>query len=129
MDTQGLSLLSAAFLAWVAIVHVVLALGVRQGELVWSGRRPGRLLPEARWHSGFYAVFLVLSAFVLVALGGLVEFYFVPHRWHRSAGFVVTALLGVASLLSFGWGSTWERILFGPMTLLGAGLAGYLTFG
>lgn len=128
MGVHDLSLLSACLLVWIAIVHLLMALGLRRGELVWSGRHPRLLDVESRWRSAFYALFLVVAALALATFGDVIQVVTVPARWYRSIGFTVMALLGVATIYSFGWGSRWERLLFGPMTLLGAIMAGYLTF-
>ncbi len=129
MDTENLSLLAAGLLVWVAIVHLVMAFGVRRGELVWSGRYPRLLTPPFRWRSVFYAVFLSFSAWVLVAFAGVVDIAPVPANWIRSAGWVVSVFLAIAAVYSIFRGSKWERLAFGPITLFGSILAGWLTFG
>lgn len=129
LDLTSISMVTAALLAWVALVHFVLAFGVRRGELVWSGRYPRLLTPEYRRRSLGYALFVLLSAWVLAAYGGVVELSPVPERWMRSAGWVITVFLGIAALYSFIRGTRWERLLLGPMALLGSLLAGWLTFG
>jgi len=128
MGTEAYSLLAAGLLAWVALVHLVLATGVRRGELVWAGHYPRLLAPPLRRMSIYYAVAVLLSAWVIAAFGGAVDLSPVPHLWMRSAGWVVTVFLGMAALLSFLRGSRWERFLFGPITLFGAVLAGLMTF-
>jgi hypothetical protein len=126
MDVGFLATMSGALLVWIATVHLVLASGVRRGELVWSGRHP-RLLPRGlRWRSILYALALVASAWLLAALAGVIG----PDvsRWSRSIGFVLTVFLGLAGLASLLKGSRWERILFAPFTLFGAALACWLAF-
>lgn len=129
MNTESLALLSAGLLTWVAIVHLVMAFGTRRGELVWSGVYPRLLTPPFRWRSLFYAIFLLLSAWILLAFSGVVTVAPVPDDWIRSGGWVVTVFLAVAATYSIIKGSKWERLLFGPITLFGALLAGWLTFG
>jgi hypothetical protein len=128
MRLPAVSLLAAGLFVWVAIVHLVMAAGVRRGELVWSGRYPRRLVPSLRWRSLGYAILLVLSAWVVAAFGRAIDFAPVPERWLRSAGWVVTSFLSVAVVYSVFWGSRWERWFFLPITLFGAILAGWLTF-
>lgn len=128
MDIRDFALLAAGLLVWIAIVYAALAMGLRRGDLVWAGRSPRLLSAESRWHSALYAIFLVAAAAVIAGLAGYIDFGFVPERWHRSVGFAATAFLGVAAIVSIGWGSRWERLLFGPLTLIGALMAGYLTF-
>ena len=128
MTTEASSLVAAALLAWVALVYLLMASGVRRGELVWAGRYPRRLPPTLRRASLFYAVSLLLSGWVIIAYTGVVNLAPVPEIWLRSAGWVVTVYLGVASGYSLLRGSKWERLLFAPITVLGALLAGYLTF-
>jgi hypothetical protein len=45
-----------------------------------------------------------------------------------SATFSVTAFLGIYFIYAVFKGSRWERWLFAPIVLSGAGLAGWLTF-
>lgn len=129
MSVPALSLLAAGLFFWVAVVHLLMAAGVRRGELVWSGRYPRRLTPELRWRSLLYALLLLASAWVMATFGGAIDFAPVPQRWLRSAGWSVTAFLAVAALYSLLKGSRWERVFFLPITLFGALLAGWLTFG
>lgn len=128
MDTEILTLASAALLVWVALVHLVMAFGVRMGELVWGGRYPRLLPPQLRRRSLGYAILLLVSAWVLAALGGVVDFWPVSERWQRSVAWVVAAFLALAGIASLLRGSRWERMLFAPITLLGAALAGWFTF-
>ena len=129
IDVEGLSLLAATLMAWVALVHLVVAMGVRRGELVWSGRYPRLLPPSLRWRSFGYAVLLILSAWVVGAYGGALDIAPVPDAWMMSAGWGVMALLSFAAIYAIVRGSRWERVLFLPITLFGATLAGWLTFG
>lgn len=129
MTLEASSLTAAALLGWVALVHLVLAVGVRRGELVWSGRYPRLLPPQLRRQSFYYAVLLLGSAWVIVAIGGVIGLAPVPEPWLRSAGWVVSVFLGLTALVSLARGSTWERLLFTPIAILGALLAAYFTFG
>lgn len=129
LDLASISMITASLLVWVALVHFVLAFGVRRGELVWSGRYPRLLTPEYRRRSLGYALFVLLSAWVLASFGGAVELSPIPAQWLRSAGWVITVFLGIAAIYSFLKGTRWERLLLGPMALLGSLLAGWLTFG
>lgn len=129
MGLDQFVLVAAALLFWVALVHTVLAFGVRRGDLAWSGRYP-RLLPTPhRIGSGFYALGLVVSALILAELAGLIDLVSVSAGVMRAAGWVVTVFLGVTALFSLFQGSRWERMLFGPIGVIGALLAGWLTFG
>lgn len=129
MNVEGFSLLAAGLLIWVALVHVVMAMGVRRGELVWSGRYPRLLAPPLRRRSLGYAVLLVLSAWIVGVYGGAIDRSPFPDTWMRPAGWAVTAFLSIAVIHAVIKGSRWERILFLPITLFGAMLAGWLTFG
>lgn len=123
------ALVTTALLGWVALVHLLVAFGVRSGELVWAGRQPRLLAPALRARSLAYAIALMASAWVLAIGTGLIESSLIPDRWMRSATFSVAAFLGVAFLFSVFRGSRWERMLFAPIVLLGAGMATWLTFG
>lgn len=122
-------MLAAGLLVWVAIVHLVMAFGVRQGHLVWSGQYPRLLTPPFRWRSVFYAAFLLFAAWFFADFGGAIDFSPVTQSWERSTSWVLTGALGLASVYSIMRGTKWERILFGPMLAFGAILAGWITFG
>ncbi len=129
IDPPVATITSASLLGWVAIVYLVMGFGVRSGELVWSGRYIGRLPGEQRGWSVLYGGVLAASGLVLLEIGDVIDTGLLPGRWLLSAGFAVVALLIVATLFKLARGSTWERMLFAPITLLGAGLAAWLTFG
>ncbi|HEX9762152.1 MAG TPA: hypothetical protein VGA97_03535 [Acidimicrobiia bacterium] len=129
VDVEWLSLLAAGLFVWMALVHLLMAGGLRMGELVWSGRYPRRLHPSYRRRSLGYAILLLLSAWVVAAFGGTVDVSPVPAAWSRSAGWVVTAFLSIAAIYNLFQGTRWERFIFLPITVFGASLAGWLTFG
>lgn len=128
MGAPMATIMSASLLGWVAIVYLMMGFGVRSGELVWSSRYIGRLPAEQRGWSLLYGAVLVGSGLVLLEIGNVIHTGLLPDRWLLSAGFTVASLLTVATLFSLAKGSTWERMLFAPITLLGAGLAAWLTF-
>ncbi|HEX6298960.1 MAG TPA: hypothetical protein VF148_00640 [Acidimicrobiia bacterium] len=128
MSDQSLALATASLLCWVALVHVTLAAGVRRGELVWSGRQPRLLDPGLRLRSAVSAVLLVASAWVLAEATGALTTGLLPEQYMLSATFSVTAFLGIYFIYVVFKGSRWERWLFAPIILAGAGLAGWLTF-
>lgn len=128
VDAESLSLLSASLLLWVALVYMLMALGLRRGELVWAGRYPRMLPSHLRRRSLAYSILLIWSAWVLAAFGDWVGIFPAPNDWHRSAGWMVTCFLGVAAIFSFRRGFRWERFLFAPFLLLGAILSGWFTF-
>lgn len=128
IDPPMATITSASLLGWVAIVYLVMGFGVRSGELVWSGRYVGRLPGEQRAWSLLYGTVLIGSGLVMLDIGDVLDTGLLPGRWLLSAGFSVVALLTVATLFKLVRGSTWERMLFAPITLLGAGLAAWLTF-
>ena len=129
INPSSAAILSASLLTWVALVYLMMAFGVRSGDLVWSGRHPGRLPVEHRWWSLLYGVGLLLAGFVLLEMTGVMGTGLLRDTWQDSAGFAVGSVLGVATVLSLARGSTWERMLFVPITLFGAGLAAWLAFG
>jgi len=128
MTAEAAALATASLLCWVALVHLIMAVGVRRGELVWSGRQPRLLAPELRVRSAIWAILLVASGWVLAQATGLISVGALPDTYRQSATFVVTAFLGIYFLYLLFQGSLWERILFAPITLAGAVLAGWLTF-
>ena len=128
-ELEQLALVATGLLVWVAIVHFVLAFGVRRGELAWGGRYP-RLLPTPhRWGSALYALGLVLSAVMLAELAGLVDLIAVSSGVMKASGWVVTVFLGVTAMFNLFQGSRWERMLFAPIGIIGAVLVGWFTFG
>ncbi|MFP3880879.1 MAG: hypothetical protein ACLFRT_08280 [Actinomycetota bacterium] len=129
MDIPMAAITSASLLGWVAMVYLIMGFGVRSGELVWSGRYIGRLPGEQRGWSLLYGLVLAGSGLVLLEIGDVIDTGLLPSRWILSAGFTVVALLTVATLFKLARGSSWERVLFAPITLLGAGVAAWLTFG
>lgn len=129
MSKASLALAAASLLCWVALVHVTLAAGVRRGELVWSGKQPRLLNPELRVRSAVSAILLVASSWVIAEATGLVSIDLLPDRYTLSATFAVTAFLGIYFIYLVFKGSRWERWLFAPIVLAGAGLAGWLVFG
>jgi hypothetical protein len=129
LSATSAAIIGAMLLGWVALVYLVMAFGVRNGELVWSGRHIGRLPAEQRWWSLFYGLGLIASGYVLLESTGAIDVALIPDRWLGSADFAVMCFLGFATLFGLLGGSTWERMLFVPITLLGAGMAAWLTFG
>lgn len=128
-ELDQLALVSIGLLVWVAIVYSVLAFGLRRGELAWGGRYP-RLLPTAhRWGSALYAVGLVISAVVLAELAGLVDLVALSPGLMKALGWVVMVFLAITAMFSLFKGSRWERMLFAPIGIIGAVLAGWFTFG
>lgn len=121
-------IVTAALLAWVALVHLVVASGVRVGELVWAGRQPRLLAPNLRVRSFAYALALLASSWIIAMGTGVTAWSPIPDRWMRSATFCVAAFLGTAFLFSVFRGSRWERLLFAPIVGLGCGMAVWLTF-
>ncbi|HEY6635618.1 MAG TPA: hypothetical protein VI141_08385 [Acidimicrobiia bacterium] len=128
MTPTTAALLAALLLGWVAMIHIAMASGLRLGELVWAGRQPRLLTPEWRFRSALYALGLVISAWILLAVTGVVDLLVIPEEYAQAATLGVTAFLGLACVASLIWGTTWERMLFAPITGLGALLAGWLTF-
>lgn len=127
MTAQEAALIASLLLGWVALVHLLMASGLRLGELVWSGQQPRLLEPGLRVRSLLFGLGVVASALVLLYSTGVLESP-IPERWDRSATFTASAFLGVGFLYCLFAGSRWERMLFAPVLLLGALLAGWLTF-
>lgn len=127
MTAQEAALIASLLLGWVALVHLLMASGLRLGELVWSGQQPRLLEPGLRVRSLLFGLGVVASALVLLYSTGVLDSP-IPQRWDRSATFAASAFLGVGFLYCLFAGSRWERMLFAPVLLLGALLAGWLTF-
>jgi hypothetical protein len=128
VEQSWIGLISAALVGWVAVIYLAMAFGVRPAYLVFSGRHVGRLPAEKRWWGAFYGIGLIASGFFLLETAGAISTQWIADSWARSAGFAVAAVLGVATIMGLAKGSTWERMLFVPITLLGSGVAALLTF-
>lgn len=129
LSLETVVIVTAALLAWVALVHIVVASGVRVGELVWAGRQPRLLDPALRLRSLAYAIALIVSGLVIAVATEVISWSPITDRWMRPATFCVAAFLGTAFLFSVFRGSRWERLLFAPIVALGCGIATWLTFG
>lgn len=129
LPLQTVVLVTAALLGWVALVHLVVASGVRAGELVWAGRQPRLLAPALRVRSFAYALALLVSGWIIAIGTGVITWSPISDRWMPSATFCVASFLATAFLFSVFRGSTWERLLFAPIVALGCGIATWLTFG
>lgn len=127
MTAQEAALSAALLLGWVALVHLLMASGLRLGELVWAGQQPRLLEPGLRVRSFLFGIGVAASGLVLLFATGVLDSP-IPPRWDRSATFAVSAFLGVGFLYCLFAGSRWERMLFAPVLLLGSLLAGWLTF-
>lgn len=127
MSTREVAFTAASMIVWVAAIYLMMASGVRLGELVWSGRQPRLLDPALRVRSFIFGLGLVASAAVIVFATGLIDSP-IPERFTQSATFATSAFLGISCLYCLIAGSTWERMLFAPILALGAMFAGWLTF-
>ena len=127
-DALPVVVLVAGLLAAIGVVYWIVAFGARIGEIVWAGRHVGRLPGEQRVLSFLYGLGLIASSVSLLELGGVTDLGLIKVEWQESAGVLVIGFLGVTALASILAGSRWERWLFGPIALLGAGLAWWLTF-
>ena len=125
-DTDVVVRVVAGLVAVVALIHLSLAFGLRRGELVWGGYHPRRLPPDLRRRSLWYGLLLLISSWLVLGLGGLVDLDLIPPAWHRSVGWVVMALLGLMGLYTIRKGPAWERFGFGPIVVVAAALAGWL---
>ena len=112
-----------------AVVHFLLAFGLRRGDLVWAGRYSRRLPPDLRRRSLGFGVLLLVSSWLLAELAGFKGLNTIPEKWYQSVGFVITVFFAVTGLYAISRGGRWERRLFGPVLLSAAILAGLLTFG
>ena len=126
MSIETAALAIGILLAWIAVVHFALAVGIRRGELVWSGKQPRLLAPDLRLRSAVFAVLLLVSGWVLAEANGLVSL--IPELYLEAAEIAVAVFLGLDSIYALIWGTRWERGLFAPILLVGAILAGWLAF-
>lgn len=129
IDIEQLSVVVAGLLILMAVVHFLLAFGLRRGDLVWAGRHSRRLPPDLRRRSLGFGVLLLVSSWLLAELAGFKGLNTIPEKWYQSVGFVITVFFAVTGLYAISRGGRWERRLFGPVLLSAAILAGLLTFG
>jgi hypothetical protein len=108
--------LYAALTTCVILFQIALAAGMPWGELAWGGSHPGTLPRQLRIASGASAVILLALAFVVLMRAGLLLQPW-KHRTRRLIWVVVGyGVLGVvANAIT---PSTWERIVWLPVTIL-----------
>lgn len=128
IDTELAAMVSAILVFLVAGIYLATAFGVRWGSIVWTGYRPGRLLPDKRLKSLIYGLGLLLSAVGIAVISGVIEMGIISAGLYQSIGFAVGAFLLASGVLSLAKGSTWERMFFAPSLLLGSFVAFYVTF-
>ena len=111
----------AAGLLIVVAFQAALTLGAPFGAAALGGTNPGRLPDAMRFVTGFATLVWFFAVLVVLARGGraLVP---VPNTVAQVGTWMLVGLLGVGSLMNFASSSSWERLGWGPFTLVMFGL-------
>lgn len=120
---------AAALFAAFAVLQTALAAGAPWGSVVWGGRFEGQLSTEWRVASAVAAVVLIRMALVVIAQGGGgVRLRFVSVRYPRAKTWAIAGLMAVNALGNLASQSNVEQFVFGPLTVVMAGLAATVAF-
>ena len=108
--------LFAALVAFTALFQWLLGAGAPWGEITMGGKFPGKLPAKVRVAAVVQSFILIALAMLVlahagVALPGLVE--------HSQIGvWVAVGVSGLAMILNLATPSKWERLIWGPVTIL-----------
>ena len=105
----------------VAVFEAALTLGTPFGEAAMGGTYTGTLPDEVRLVTGILTLVWFAAAMVVLARGGR-SLLPVPPTVARVGVWVLVGLLGLGALLNFASSSPWERLCWGPFTLIMFGL-------
>lgn len=121
MDSTLLKIVAAADAALFLIVaafQVLLASGRPWGEAAWGGAHPGVLPAPFRIASGFAALIWLVFAAIVLARGQMLPLE-VSSALLTPATWVITALLGIGTIMNMISRSRRERLLWTPTSFLG----------
>ncbi len=113
---QLAALLYVGLIVIVCCFQIALAAGAPWGELAMGGRFPGRLPPAMRVLALVQVVLLAAFAAIVLAKSGLAL-----AAWRAASGKVIWAVVGIGALsmvMNLATPSRWERIAWGPVTVV-----------
>ena len=111
---------AVAGLLVVVAFQLSLALGAPFGRAALGGTHKGQLPPELRAVSVVSATVWALAAVLIVRRAGLRGG--LPTPLVRGGAWIVVGVLAVGALLNFASPSPWERFMWGPFSMILAGL-------
>lgn len=112
---------AVAGLLVVVAFQLSLALGAPFGSAALGGNHEGQLPADLRVVSVLSAAIWVLAAVILMRRAGL-RVTRLPSPLLRRAAWIVVGVLAVGALLNFASPSPWERFMWGPFSMVLAGL-------
>ena len=110
------AVLAAGCLILVAF-QAALTLGAPLGEAALGGGNPGQLPDTLRVVTALSTVAWLCAALLVLARGG-VAVIALPKAVTRAGAWVLVGLLGLGTLVNFASSSPWERLGWGPFTLV-----------
>lgn len=105
----------------IALFQLSLALGAPFGSAALGGTHEGQLPTNLRVVSAIAAAMWLLAALVVMGRAGLQDTP-LPNALLRPGAWIMVGVLGVGALLNFASASPWERFMWGPFSLVLAGL-------
>ena len=112
---------AVAGLLVVVAFQLSLALGAPFGRAALGGAHEGELPTDLRVASVVFAAMWVLAAGVVLRRAGL-RVTPLPSPLVRRGAWIVVGVLAVGALLNFASPSPWERFVWGPFSMILAGL-------
>ncbi len=97
--------------------QAALTLGAPLGAAALGGANPGQLPNALRMVTALSTVAWLFAALLVLARGG-VAVIALPKAVTRAGAWVLVGLLGLGTLLNFASSSPWERLGWGPFTLV-----------
>lgn len=105
----------------IALFQLSLALGAPFGRASFGGTNEGRLPKNLRLVSAGAAVIWVVAALVVMGRADLDQSP-LPEAVLRPGAWVIVGVLAIGALMNFASKSPWERFMWGPFSLILAGL-------
>jgi hypothetical protein len=107
--------------AGLAVFQLLIAAGVPLGEAAWGGSTDGQVSTGLRVGSAVSIVVYTVSAGLILRCAGF-RVPWLSAAVARIGSWVLGVLLTLGAVANFLSQSPWERFLFGPVTLVLAGL-------
>lgn len=114
------AIVAAAGFIGIAVFQAALALGAPLGRAAWGGAQP-RLTPRLRVASGFAVAVWALATSIILGRAGL-RLSAMPPVFDRWGTLALIGVMAASAIINFASRSSWERLFWGPVTLLLAAL-------
>lgn len=112
------AVVAAVLFFLIAAFQVALAVGAPWGGYAYGGARIGKLPSSVRLGSAVAAVFLLLAASVVLAMGGVVDVTPVPEGGLKTVTWVLAGLMALNTVGNLAAKTKLERFGFGSATAL-----------